>query len=121
LENYVDALNISVASFGFVLTLFPVYSSMKKAKRRLFRVSLVLALTIVFVLYLALSFSSILYFGALNVKPSIFENFSLATDWQSQMILFMFLVVLLCNAPFPFFAGKTALVAGILIIATLQS
>ena len=33
LENYVDALNISVASFGFVLTLFPVYSSMKKAKR----------------------------------------------------------------------------------------
>jgi len=47
------------------------------------------------------------------VKPSIFENFSLSTDWQSQAILFMFLVVLLCNAPFPFFAGKTALVAGI--------
>jgi len=47
------------------------------------------------------------------VKPSIFENFSLSSDWQLQAILFMFLVVLLCNAPFPFFAGKTALVAGI--------
>jgi amino acid permease len=33
LESYVDSLNISVASFGFVLTLFPVYTSMKKAKR----------------------------------------------------------------------------------------
>ena len=53
--------------------------------------------------------------------PSIFENFSLATDWQSQAILFMFLVVLICNAPFPFFAGKTALVASISIIATIMS
>jgi Na+/proline symporter len=76
---------------------------------------------LVFTLYLALSLSSILYFGADNVMPSIFDNFSQATDWQSHAILAMFLLVLLCNAPFPFFAGKTALVAGISILVTLQT
>ena len=81
LESYIDALNISIASFGFVLTLFPVYNSMKRAKRREFKVSLLVALALVFSLYLALSVSSILYFGQENVMPSIFDNFSDKTDW----------------------------------------
>jgi amino acid permease len=32
-ESYVDTVNICVTSFGFVLTLFPVYSSMRKDVR----------------------------------------------------------------------------------------
>lgn len=32
-ERYLDSFNICVTSFGFVLTLFPVYSSMRKDKR----------------------------------------------------------------------------------------
>jgi len=107
-ENYVDSFNIAVASFGFVLTLFPVYSSMRKDSKHKFHISLYLALGMVFVLYLMLTVSAIFYFGEQNVRPSIFDNFSATPDLLSKAILGIFLLVLLCNIPFAFFAGKIA-------------
>ena len=32
-ENYVDSLNITIASYGFLLVLFPVRNSMKSTVR----------------------------------------------------------------------------------------
>jgi amino acid permease len=82
-ESYLDSFNICITSYGFVLTLFPVYSSMRKDNRHNFHLSLYLALGIVFTLYLALTVSAMTYFGAANVKSSIFDNFSELDDLLS--------------------------------------
>jgi len=119
-ETKIDTLNICVTSFGFVLTLFPVYSSMRKDQRPKFKGSLYLALGIVFTLYIALTASAISYFGGDHIRPSLFENFSMQTDIESKIILAIFLLVLLTNIPFAFFAGKTALIAMCTILVALK-
>lgn len=119
-EDYVDSFNIIVSSFGFVLTLFPVYGSMKKSLRPKFKISLYLALVMVFCLYLLLSISAVLYFGETQVRPSIFDNFSAQDDFFSRAIIAIFMLVLLCNIPFAFFAGKIAVQSMVAIAIVLQ-
>ena len=58
-----------------------------------------------------LSLAAISYFGTQNVMPNIFDNFAKETDVVSKVILYLFLVIFLCNIPFVFFAGKIALIA----------
>ena len=62
-ENIVDSLNITVASFGFLLVLFPVRNSMKSTVKHQIGFSLLIALISVFSMYLLLSMLSIIYFG----------------------------------------------------------
>ena len=58
-----------------------------------------------------LSLAAISYFGTRNVMTNIFDNFAKETDVVSKVILYLFLVIFLCNIPFVFFAGKIALIA----------
>ena len=78
--------------------------------------SLYLGLGLVFSLYLALTVSSIAYFGSANIMPSITDNFAANGDLSSKVVLVIYLIVLICNIPFTFFAGKTAVI-GIIAIA----
>jgi len=93
---------------------------MRKDQNHQFKYSLYLALAIVFCTYLALTASVVLFFGAYDVKPSIFDNFSEQDDIWSKAILIIFLLVLFCNIPFAFFAGKTAVIAMLTIINSFQ-
>jgi hypothetical protein len=104
----VDSFNIVFSSYGFVLNLFPVYSSMRKDCRASFNISVYLALGFVFITYLVLTLLSTTYFGAADVSPSLFDNFCAKSDLLSKSILAIFFVTLQCNIPFAFFAGKIA-------------
>jgi amino acid permease len=107
---------MTVASFGFVLQLYPVYASMRKKDRSRFALSVNLALAMCFFVYLALAFTSIMFFGADQVQANIFDNFKSQTDIWSKYIMITFLLVLFCNIPFAFFAGKTALTDMVVIV-----
>ena len=110
-ENIVDSLNITVASFGFLLVLFPVRNSMKRSVKHQIGFSLLIALISVFSMYLLLSTLSIIYFGREKVQPSLFDNFASATDWFSITVMYLFMFIFLCNIPFVFFGGKIALIS----------
>lgn len=75
LETYTDSFNMTVASFGFVLQLYPVYASMQKKERPRFGLAVNLALALCFFVYLALALTSIMFFGADQVQANIFDNF----------------------------------------------
>ena len=68
----VDSLNIAVASQGFVIALFPIYTSMSRETRPKFMISVTTGLLFTFSCYTYLSFISISYFGEQNISPSIF-------------------------------------------------
>ena len=110
-----------MASYGFVLVLFPVRNSMKKSERGKITISLTLALSFVFTLYLMLSLAASSYFGTQNIMTNIFDNFAKESDLVSKVILYLFLVIFLCNIPFVFFAGKIALIAMIETVLTLKA
>lgn len=120
-ENIVDSLNITVASFGFLLVLFPVRNSMKSTVRHQIGFSLMIALISVFSMYLLLSILSIVYFGRERVQPSLFDNFSSASDWFSITVMYLFMFIFLCNIPFVFFGGKIALISLIEQIQRMRS
>ena len=63
LEGIVDSVNIAVASQGFVIALFPIYSSMAKAARPRVMTSITAALLFTMSTYTLLSLISIKYFG----------------------------------------------------------
>lgn len=63
LASFVDSLNIAVASQGFVIALFPIYSSMVREKRPRFMISVSTGLMFTFSCYTYLSLISIAYFG----------------------------------------------------------
>ena len=109
-----------MASYGFVLVLFPVRNSMKKSERGKITISLTLALSFVFTLYLMLSLAASSYFGTQNIMTNIFDNFAKESDLVSKVILYLFLVIFLC-IPFVFFAGKIALIAMIETVLTLKA
>lgn len=119
-ENYVDTLNICVATNGFVLTLFPVYTSMRKSLRSQFKCSLYISMGIIFILYITLTVSAITYFGKDQLQASLIDDFSTQTDIVSKIILAIFLLVIMTNIPFAFFAGKIALIAMLNILITLK-
>ncbi len=111
LESLVDSLNIAVASQGFVIALFPIYSSMARSARPHMMKSASAALIFTMSTYTYLSFVSISYFGQDNIAPSIFENIKQEEGISSILLRVLFLLIFFCNIPFVFFAGKTALMA----------
>ncbi len=110
-ESLVDSLNIAVASQGFVIALFPIYSSMARSARPHMMKSASAALIFTMSTYTYLSFVSISYFGQDNIAPSIFENIKQEEGISSILLRVLFLLIFFCNIPFVFFAGKTALMA----------
>ena len=111
LEGVIDSVNIAVASQGFVIALFPIYSSMAKEARPYIMRSVTFGLLFTMSTYTYLSFVSISYFGQDNIQPSIFNNIKQEEGISSIMLRVLFLLIFFCNIPFVFFAGKIALVA----------
>ena len=62
-ENLVDSINISVASQGFVIALFPIYSSMGRSSKPHVMTSVISALVFTVSIYTYLAFISAAYFG----------------------------------------------------------
>ena len=69
-----DSVNIAVASQGFVIALFPIYSGMARSARPRVMSSVTMGIIFTMMTYTYLAFVSISYFGKDNIKPSIFEN-----------------------------------------------
>ena len=67
-----DSVNIAVTSQGFVIALFPIYSSMKREDRPKIMTSVSAGLTFTLSTYTYLSLISISYFGMQNIQSSIF-------------------------------------------------
>ena len=111
IEGVVDSVNIAVASQGFVIALFPIYSSMSRPVRPKIMSSVTLALLFTMSTYTFLSMISIAYFGQDNIQPSIFDNIKQEEGVSSVLLRVLFLLIFFCNIPFVFFAGKLALMA----------
>ena len=110
-EGVMDSVNIAVASQGFVIALFPIYSSMSNIARPRVMASVTMALIFTMSSYTYLSCISIAVYGQENIQPSIFDNIKTDDSVASIALRSLFLIIFFCNIPFVFFAGKVALTA----------
>ena len=110
-EGVMDSVNIAVASQGFVIALFPIYSSMAQTARPKVMASVTMALFFTMTTYTYLSCISIAVYGQENIQPSIFDNIKTDDSIASIALRCLFLTIFFCNIPFVFFAGKVALTA----------
>ena len=110
-EGVMDSVNIAVASQGFVIALFPIYSSMANTARPRVMASVTMALFFTMTTYTYLSCISIAVYGQENIQPSIFDNIKTDDSIASIALRCLFLTIFFCNIPFVFFAGKVALIA----------
>ena len=67
LERVMDSINIAVASQGFIINFFPIYSAMKKSERPKIMFSVLGGLSFTLLSYTALGLLSLAYFGQANI------------------------------------------------------
>lgn len=109
LEKAMDSLNIAVASQGFIINFFNIYSAMKKSERPKALWSVLGGLGFTMTVYCILSVLSIFYFGISNIQPSILDNLKTEKSVAITFLYVIFLAIFFCNIPFVFFAGKKSL------------
>ena len=106
MEQIIDSLNIAVASYGFVINLFPIQADMRHKSKVTY--SVVISLTFVIIAYTTLSLLACLSFGIKNIQPSVFENIQYDQSWFSVVLRCLFMLIFICNIPFIFFPAKQA-------------
>ena len=104
MEQIIDSLNIAVASYGFVINLFPIQADMRHKSKVTY--SVVISLTFVIIAYTTLSLLACLSFGIKNIQPSVFENIQYDQSWFSVVLRCLFMLIFICNIPFIFFPAK---------------
>jgi amino acid permease len=119
-EKVIDSCNIAMASYGFILGLFPVRNDMQSSAKPKLMVSVTMALIFTMSTYVILSVMAASYFGTANVQPSIFDNLVDEHDWMSVTLRLIFLTIFMCNIPFIFFAGKLSIFAIINLVGEIR-
>lgn len=74
LEGVMDSVNIAVASQGFIINFFPIYSAMAKSERPKIMYSVLGGLFFTMTTYTILGLVCLSYFGIGNIDPSILVN-----------------------------------------------
>ena len=105
LENFVDALNISITSYGFLNKVFPVFQEMEDRSYKNRLKAAFFALTFVFGVYATFSYLAIELYGD-RIEFSIFSNFSKEDDLMTYGVQFLFFILFVNNIPFNFIPGK---------------
>lgn len=112
----IDAANILLTSYGYVINLFPIAAQMKKENNKYEDImrSVAVGLFFCFFAYCAMTLLSVGIYGD-DLKPSLFDNLreealqSNGGSISSQAVRIMFLVIFLCNIPYLFFPGKMSM------------
>lgn len=105
LENFIDSINITLTSYGFIINLFPIASQMKAQTYGNVMSAVFLALCFCFSAYLILSLLAQNLFGD-KIEVSLFDNMKDDHGILSVGVRILFLVIFLCNIPYLFFPGK---------------
>lgn len=105
LENFIDSINITLTSYGFIINLFPIASQMKAQTYSNVMSAVFLALCFCFSAYLILSLLAQNLFGD-KIEVSLFDNMKDDHGILSVGVRILFLVIFLCNIPYLFFPGK---------------
>lgn len=100
-----DSMNITLASYGFVINFFPIYKSIQSRSNSRGFLSVSMALSGCFVIYITFSLLALKAYGS-DIQPNIFENVKMDKEWISIGLRVLFMCIFLCNIPFTFFAGK---------------
>jgi len=108
LEGFIDAINITLTSYGFIINLFPIASQMKEQSYNNVMSSIFIALCFCFSAYLILALLAQNLFGS-NIQVSLFDNMKDDRGILSVGVRCLFLIIFLCNIPYLFFPGKMSI------------
>ncbi len=100
-----DSFSIIVSSYGFILNLFPVYTSIEQRNNKKGYQASGSALAFSFIVYVTFSFLAYYCYGE-SIQPSIFDNIKSESSIGSYITRLLFLVIFICNIPFLFLPAK---------------
>lgn len=106
--NIIDAINIILTAYAFVINFFPIISSMEKRSTESGLSAVTIAMSFCFFVYLTFSVFAYIVYGD-NINPNIFVNLQLEHNFASIFVRTLFLLIFICNIPFIFLPGKEAL------------
>jgi len=107
-EGFIDTINITLTSYGFIINLFPITSQMKDPSYKNVMSAVFIAVAFCFSAYLILSALALNLYGD-NIQVSLFDNMKDDRGILSIGIRILFLVIFLCNIPYLFFPGKMSI------------
>lgn len=108
LESFIDSINITLTSYGFIINLFPVASQMRDQSYGNVMKAVWLALLFCLSAYVILSVLAQNLFGS-SIAVSLFDNMKQDNGILSIGVRVLFLVIFLCNIPYLFFPGKMSI------------
>ena len=99
-HNNIDAFNIILTAYGFIINLYPVYDKLEVDKRN---EKNILSAVLVAMLFSALMYIMFAQFAKFNfgeevLKPNVFQNFD--SGFVSIILKLLFLLIFLCALPF---------------------
>lgn len=112
MEKFIDSINITLTSYGFIINLFPVASQMREQSYKNVMSAVALALCFCFSAYFILAYLAQNLFGS-DIQVSLFDNMKKDNGVLSIGVRVLFLVIFLCNIPYLFFPGKMSILNAI--------
>lgn len=112
--NYVDALNIVLTSFGYIVNMYPIYDKLEPSLRSPRNLLLCCFVAMFFSasVYSGFAQLSISCFGINNIKQNLFENFDRATYGNLPIVVkVIFLVIFSCALPFNVLPTRNSAIA----------
>eukprot|EP00347_Sterkiella_histriomuscorum_P001964 403369990 len=108
--SIVDAINIILTAYGFVMNFYPTFSQLDKKTNTNGYAASIIALLFSFIVYMLFSILASEIYGE-NIQPTLFDNLQYETNVASYFIRVIFLAIFICNMPFAFLPGKECLLS----------
>jgi len=105
LNKLVDAINISITSYGFFNKMFPVFAEMENSTYKNRMLTIFLALLFCLSVYVSFAYLALNIYGS-NIEVSIFDQFAKDDDLLTFGVVFLFFIVFISSIPYNFFPGK---------------
>lgn len=107
-EKWMDSINITLTSYGFIINLFPIAQQMREQNYENVMKAVGIALIFCFSAYLTLSILAQNIYGN-NIEINLFDNMKDDSGVLSIGIRILFLIIFLSNIPYLFFPAKMSI------------
>ena len=110
-EVILDSFNICIASYGFLINLYPIYDKLYPDIRTPKNGLKASASALIFcgLIYISFAYVSIKCFGIENISQNIFSNLS-DSGFLSQFVKVLFLLIFICAIPFNIYPLKECVI-----------
>jgi len=105
--SFVSSLSTAFVAFAFQSGYFPIYNALEVKNYKTGMRFCTYAILFCLLIYTCIIFTGLYNFGV-HIEGDVLANVSIVKSWESYVIRFIFLLIMMSHTPFTFFIGKEA-------------